>query len=301
MCGCHDVFLISEGGDGDGLFDAGETWVVRSRFFQRAAGYRDASAVYGGSGGGLYDPWVNLQFSHDAVLDVTTVSLVFALTPAGAAALTGEPLQAMDLNAGNHVSVQEAIQDVIDGANGLNGPLFGPVRTLTERWEGESSTEDLDPTRWDVTALIGTAYTAEEDSLYVWTDIGFNASVGDFNGDGQITELDGGAFDQFLSSADGSPADGDGAANGVVAIIDFGYNFSVFDLDGDGQVDHADRTLLGGGCLADRDDDGDADVFDLLDYLTAWFAGDARADVDGEPGVSVFDLLIYLDAWFGGC
>lgn len=49
-------------------------------------------------------------------------------------------------------------------------------------------------------------------------------------------------------------------------------------------------------CSADRTRDGLVDVFDLLDYLDAWFAGDA--DLTGDDATDVFDLLTYLDAWF---
>jgi uncharacterized membrane protein len=56
-------------------------------------------------------------------------------------------------------------------------------------------------------------------------------------------------------------------------------------------------------CPADRNDDGAADVFDLLDYLSAWFALDPSAELTGDdpPLIDVFDLLAYLDAWFVGC
>jgi hypothetical protein len=52
-------------------------------------------------------------------------------------------------------------------------------------------------------------------------------------------------------------------------------------------------------CPADRDADGDADLMDLLEFLDAWFAGDA--DVNRDRLNDVFDLLAYLDVWFEGC
>ena len=58
---------------------------------------------------------------------------------------------------------------------------------------------------------------------------------------------------------------------------------------------------LRAACPADLNDDGDADVFDLLAYVDLWFALDAAADIDGTPGVNVFDLLDYLNGWFTGC
>jgi hypothetical protein len=54
-------------------------------------------------------------------------------------------------------------------------------------------------------------------------------------------------------------------------------------------------------CPADLTGDGGVDVFDLLEYLDAWFHGQSAAEWDGADGVDVFDLMAYLDNWFGGC
>jgi hypothetical protein len=56
---------------------------------------------------------------------------------------------------------------------------------------------------------------------------------------------------------------------------------------------------VAGDCPADLNDDGMVDVFDLLDYLDDWFAG--NADRTGDGVTDVFDLLDYLDIWFAGC
>ena len=45
------------------------------------------------------------------------MTVVWALDMAGAAELTGESEQPVDLDVGNHTSVEEALQDIIDGAN----------------------------------------------------------------------------------------------------------------------------------------------------------------------------------------
>lgn len=66
---------------------------------------------------------------------------------------------------------------------------------------------------------------------------------------------------------------------------------------------------LGEPCACELDGDAaQVDVFDLLAYLDAWFAGDAAAELTGDDpaAVDVFDLLTYLDCWFpasagGGC
>jgi len=238
FCGCHEVTVDFEGGDQDGLFDEGEVWIVRSRFFQRAEGYRDASIVFGGSAPGLYDPIVDLRFEHVLADDQTIVSLVFPLDMEGAAALEGEPVQQIDslIGFGSHYSVLEAVQDLINAAEGLHGSLPADVEELVERWEGEQGEDVLDPTDWDATALIGTAYLVEQDSLYVWTDIGFELEPGDFDGDGSSGPIDEQLLADEIAARDGGPDDADGLVNGEVAIPDFGINFSMFDVDGDGVI-----------------------------------------------------------------
>jgi hypothetical protein len=53
FCGCEAPTIVWQGGDNDGIFDAGETWMVRGRFFRRATGYAGASFAYGGSVAGI--------------------------------------------------------------------------------------------------------------------------------------------------------------------------------------------------------------------------------------------------------
>ncbi len=60
-------------------------------------------------------------------------------------------------------------------------------------------------------------------------------------------------------------------------------------------------------CLGDWNGDGDAEVGDLLAYLSLWFIADPAANVDCRGGdVTVADLLTFLSCWFaardrGGC
>jgi len=317
LCGCHPVTLVSEGGDGDGLFEPGEVWIVRSRYFQRAAGYRDASVVFGGSSPGLYDPEVDLRFATQGGPSglTTTVSLVFPLDQTGAALLEGQPEQPIDsiIGFGSHFSVAEAIQDLIDAADGLHGPLASDVETLVERWEGEDVEDVLDPTDWEATALIGTAYLTPQDSLYVWTDVGFDAEPGDLDGDSIAGgPLDQQALDAEIASRDGGPTDADGTIDGRVVIPDFGRNFSLFDVDGDGKITPDE---LAGFCPADLTGSGGAgvpdgvlDASDFFFYLTLFSDADSDADLTGPgtPGVpdgfiDANDFFYYLSLFAAGC
>lgn len=305
LCGCNNVTIVSQSGDGDGVFDAGETWVVRSRFFKRSGGYQGASGVFGGSAPGLYDPPVNLRFAHDAQADTTTISLVWALDAAGAAALAGQLQQPYDqsISAGNHASVAEGLRDLIIGAQGGNGgPLVGPVLTLTSGWADESHTDEqlLDPTRWRVTAHFGTA-CADAGALYVWTDTGFEDTFGDCNADGDADTADFALLDAVIDANDGGPRDLDGVVNGRVHV-GLGGTWSFYDLNADGFIDADDLDLLieqAEECPADWDRDGQHSALDVFAFLTSWFAGEADFNRDGAT--NLLDLFAYLNAWLIGC
>ena len=57
----------------------------------------------------------------------------------------------------------------------------------------------------------------------------------------------------------------------------------------------------GSECLADHDESGGVDFFDLLSFLDDWFSLGVCADIDGSGQVDFFDLLAFLDRWFAGC
>ncbi len=322
LCGCHRVTIESKaGGDQDDTFEAGETWVVRSRYFQRAAGYQDASEVFGGTDFGLYDPKVNIRFSHDIATDTTTITLVEALTMAGAAQLTGEPEEPIDYEIGpfSHHSVIEAVQDLIDHAGGLNGE----VEVLTERWEHKKAEDALEPSEWDVTALFGTSYAKQEDGLYVWTDVGFDVRPCDLNADERVNGQDVREYEDALAALDGTSCDADGRVDGRVVVPGCGPNFSLFDLDGNSVIEFEDRGLFCRGDLTGSSNsgdgsygvpDGDVDGDDFFYYLDQ-FSSDSLAEADmtgsSDPDSSEYglpDLIIdsndffyYLDMFVMGC
>ncbi|MFG0326637.1 MAG: GC-type dockerin domain-anchored protein [Phycisphaerales bacterium JB037] len=325
LCGCFETTIVSQSGNADGIFDPGETWIVRGRFFQRAAGYQDASAVFGGSDFGLYDPIIDMRFHHDPLSDETTLTLVIPLTMRGAALLTGEPEQPIDSEIGpfSHWSVEEAIQDVIDGADGLNGWVPPDTQVLIERREGREAADDLDAADWDANALIGTSYTVPQDSLYVWTDLGFECTPNDFDGDGMILTADQQLLDAEIAARDGTASDADGTANGVVVIPNFGTNFSLFDVNADGVITPDDfqppcpADLTGS---ADPNDpaygtpNGIADSDDFFYFLDAFVAGslgicdltgsaDPNSPTFGDPDgdCDADDFFLYLDRFVVGC
>jgi outer membrane protein assembly factor BamB len=54
-------------------------------------------------------------------------------------------------------------------------------------------------------------------------------------------------------------------------------------------------------CPADFNGDGAANTLDVLAFLNAWVAGDARADFNGDGSINTLDVLAFLNAWGAGC
>jgi len=303
LCGCFEPTVVSEDGDQNGKFNAGETWLVEGRFFERMTAIRQWSGVGGGSDLGLYDPVVRLRFAHDIPTDQTTVSLVYALDMTGAAQLAGEPVQFSDFDVANHTSIEEALDDLIETAEGAGGPIQNPaVVDLVDQWRGNNTVDFLTPTEWDVNAIFGTAYTSPASSLYVWSDVGFEATRGDFTTDSLVNALDRAALTTKIALLDGTASDADGIVNGSVAITGHPANFSLFDLAYDGVIDQGDVDLLDAITPLAGDINGDC-IVDTADLgaLIAQFGTAGAADLNNDDVVDTADLGLLISAFGQTC
>lgn len=296
LCGCWIPTIISQNGNMNNLFEPGETWIVRGRFFQRAESFAPISGLFGGSNFGLFDPLVNVRWSHSIATDITTIELIFPLTQAGAAQLAGQPTQPINLSLFDHTSVSEALSDFIEGADDANNAL----EELLDDWRGRDFEDYLEPTQWHVLALIGSAYTEQRpDALYIWTDIGFGERRGDCNTDGISDQADRALVAAFIAQHDGTASDCDNTVNGSVTLCNIAQNFSLYDFDGDGIVGPCDQITLGLG--ADLNGDQALDFFDLIIYLGWFSAQDDLADLDGNDILDFFDILAFLERFSSGC
>ncbi|MBL4697600.1 MAG: hypothetical protein JKX70_02080 [Phycisphaerales bacterium] len=296
LCGCFSPVIVSQNGNMDSQFDSGESWVVEGRFFERFESFEPLSAMFGGSDFGLFDPITTLQFVHDPKADQTTVTLVYPITNAGTAQIAGHPEQEIDLSLTNDTSIEEAIDDLIDGADFATGAL----RTLTKEWREQDFEDYREPAEWKITALIGTApLKAQPDSFYIWTDTGFDELHADFNLDGVNDAQDLGAFEDFIDDEDGGSFDDDQVVNGEIGIEDFGLSFHFFDLNYDGVVSDADIPLS--PCLADLTGDGVLNFFDVSAFLIAFSAQSPEADLTSDGSWNFFDVAAYLTLFAQGC
>jgi hypothetical protein len=305
FCGCFPVTVVGKSDPDHDCFSAGDTWTVQGRFFQRAGAYIPACNTAGGSVMGAYDPIVKVRFSHDQTSDRTTVTLVYPIDQVGSQQMMGSAsAPPLNTSINDAFSLQEAIQELINRAQNLSG-VNGLTRASLQEWQDQTFNSDMrDPTRWRVSALVGTTYqpTAPADEPYVWTDLGFDLEFGDMDGDGVKGSLDQQYVRSVIDSLDGvADRDVDHTINGRVEIPDFGFAFDRADINNDGVIDQADIALLGPPCVADFDRSGTANLDDIFIYLNAWFAGEPRCNVDGIAGLTIDDLFVFINLWFAGC
>ncbi len=291
LCGCHPFTVNPLNDPTPNTFDAGDTWVITGRLLHRSHAFQEYSFAFGGSEAGEYDPQVSLKFTHNTNTDQTNITLIYAKTMQGAAQLTGQSKQSLDLNAGNHTSIQEMLNEIRFAALNSNGPP-GSAYDLLRDW-ADSDHEDLedfyDRSDWRVLTLFGTTYAEEQtDAFYVWTDIGPGYTVGDCNGDTLINAADQSVIMQAIAQSDNSPFDADTLKNGQTLIVDFGSNFALYDLNYDGFINALDLQLIGYAKRGDVNNDGTVDQTDLkaLRTMLGFNSADPRynpsADLDGN-------------------
>jgi hypothetical protein len=296
MCGCFTPTILSQNGDFDSIFDAGETWVMSGRFFERFNAFQSESAMFGGSDFGLFDPVVEVRFKHDLASDTTEVTLVFPITNDGAAQLNGGSTQNLDLSLVNHTSLEEALDDLIGGAPFASGAL----RELVDNWENRDVEDYRRPRDWNAHAIVGTASTVKDPAaLFVWTDSGFTEVFGDVNDDDLSDTLDSQLILDSIGNEDGGSNDADGIVNGEVAIIDFGPNFDLRDTNGDGVISAGDIVVT--VCEADLTGDGLLNFFDVSAFLSAYNSMDPVADFTDDGLFNFFDVSAFLSLYNIGC
>ncbi len=255
------------------IFEAGETWWVSGEFFHRAHVYDDLMVMCG-SGNNRYEPELIMQYTHDELSDITTISLVIPKTNAGAARFKSpsQTVQSNDGCDGNQYSIEEAVMDMIVSASVAD--FFTrqlPEFQLLAAWEYQSAAPSLDVTNWRVAANLGTAYLPDrvDGAEIIWSDVYPNIINGDVNGDAVVDTDDEAAIGAFIATYDGEMFyDSDGNdQNGSVALWHFGPYYCVYDVNYDGVVNGSE--LVADALPGDFNLDGSIDGRDIEAIVTA--------------------------------
>ena len=291
--------IVEVVGDADLLFEGGETWWIEAPWFHRAHGYEPFSLALGGAQPGEYSPACTLQFEHDPLLDVTTISLVFPLKNVGAGEMWGEPPEPPNGDPSDQFSVFEALKDLVDSAIFLDWyPTGLPEEDIITEWQNKEPEDYLLPSAWGISALLGTSYTVADQGgeYFVWTDAYPDGIRGDVNGDAEADEQDRQLIEQFIADEDAN----DGTVDGRAELAGFAFGFSVFDVNHGGVVDELDDWLV--SPPGDMDDDADIDLVDFAS-LQRCFSGAGSpyaplacglGDLDADNDVDEMDA-----DWFG--
>ena len=106
-----------------------------------------------------------------------------------------------------------------------------------------------------------------------------------------------------VSGAKGFWSDGQIGADGFWRRnfpADAGF-YSVVVSNPCGQVESAEAELTVGPCQADLNGDCTLDVFDFLEFVNLFNAGDPAADCDGDGLIGLFDFLCFSNGFSAGC
>lgn len=291
-------------GDGDAVFESGETWDVSGTWLHRAHGFEPFSFAEGRDRG-VYDPESIMRWSHNLNTNRTTATLLFPLTQRASAAWRCEPRpEPIDRNPYNQASVEEALADLRDSARFWRQHNADCTRVILD-WADTDPEDVLRPRKWTVLALLGTSYTVQDDGFFVWTDVFPSAEPGDVNGESGVDDEDFEYLYEWVRAEDGGFRDGDGGTDGRVTLIDFGPNFCVYDVNYDGVVDVRDAAAI----ITPGDMDGDRDV-DGADWTLAApclrgpqapvMEACTRLDFDFDGDVDLRDVAGFAHRFGGG-
>lgn len=294
--------VIYRVGNHNRIFESGEEWQLRGRFFHRAHGFEPFSFVLGGTVAGAYDPIVDILFRHDNTADRTWITLVVPLTNVGAAQIGNTEPQANNADVSDQASILEALDDLALSAFFLQGFPSGLVeQALIDGWAERDPLAYLDPHEWDVTALVGISYAMPDPTgvFFVWTDIYPNVVSGDLDGSGKHEGLDTQLLNQYILQNDLQ----DGILDSQVVLSSFAAGFSLYDVNYDGVVSEVDSTPV--IPTPDADGDGDADLADFAALQKCFLPGVTATpscfamDVFGDGGVDLNDLGAMTFNWTG--
>ncbi len=253
----EEVNDIGSNGDKDQTFEPGETWIIETTM-RNAYGYDRITYSSG------YGHLIQIRFHHSIVEDRTTICMVLPLTNYDYAILNNEmPVQSNDFSSLNASSAYEYLGILYESAfDPFPEAISHPHWPLLAEWGVQDPLTYIDPSLWRFTIYCSSTTHQEPSGGTPWvlSDVWPNPVIGDFNGDGLVSESDRQMMVDYIAYWDGNgQRDADGTVNSIIDIVDFPYRYSVYDTDYDGFVSTAGFAHQSPG---DYDNDGDVDLAD---------------------------------------
>ncbi len=202
--------------------------------------------------------------------------------------------------------------------NAFGGNFFGTV-LATGSYQAGASRADVAgglPTRgWAPNGHDGVVDARDIDAVRAnfgdWSDLGDAVLIdlsADMNGDLVVDEADVAEIVEVILGTSYGDVNLDGVVDGLdlaIAQANLGQagGWADGDMNGDGVVDAADIAIIGGGdCLADFNNDGSVNFFDISAFIAAFNAQEPAADIAAPFGVwNFFDISAFVGAYNQGC
>lgn len=266
--------------NGGGLSNAGQTSVDSCSFVENVA--HGAAATISG-GGAIY---------NIGTLDIINSTLAANHAPSGLGGGIHNPNGTIELSAGSI-----AFNNAVDGFNIYNGGGFFPSSfTLTHTMlfvPVPPSTSGPDP-------LISGGWNFDGDGTALLAgpcDFGGTPAMPLFPGISPPILITG--ITPVMEPFPGSPLLQAGSRAGIITPA--GTLITVDQLGRHRPTTLPDIGALEIPCTADYNNDGIADILDLLDFLNDFSNAHPRADINGDGAVDIIDLLDFLNAFSSGC
>lgn len=203
--------------------------------------------------------------------------------------------------------------------NAFGGNFFGTTLATGSYQAGASRADiagDLPTRGWAPNGHDGVVDAKDIDYVRAnfgsWSDLNDAVNIdlsADMNGDLVVDNLDVVEIVESVLGTEFGDVNLDGVVDGAdlaIAEANLGQSggWAQGDMNGDGVIDAADIAIITGGndCLADFNNDGSVNFFDISAFIAAYNTQDPSADIAAPFGVwNFFDISAFIGAYNAGC